>query len=244
MSHGLAGNVSYTLSRSRSNTDTVFQDTWWSGYLQDVTRLDEEARVIDASDRTHILKGYVAWQLPFGKGRRFLSDAGGLKQALLGGWTVSALFRYHSGLPLRVTSNSYYAGWSDFGYPIYVNANPSGDYSRQFRGNFDQKDAASPANRYFDPKLFSNPAYGEFGTGPGYFKQLRWFGAAYEDLGIMKNISIGDRYNLQIRFELINVFNRHYYSDPVTDIGNAMFGQVVSTTGAPRQGQLGIRFEF
>jgi hypothetical protein len=244
MSRGLAGNVSYTLSRSRGNTDTAFQETWWSGYLQDVTRLDEEAKVIDASDRTHILKGYVAWQLPFGKGRRFLSDAGGLTQALLGGWTVSGLFRYHSGIPLRIVSNSYYAGWSDFGYPIYVNANPSGDYSRQFRGNFDQKDAASPGNRYFDPKLFSNPAYGEFGTGPGYFKQLRGFGAAYEDLGIMKNISFGDRYNLQIRFELINVFNRHYYSDPVTDIGDPLFGQVVSTTGQPRQGQLGIRFEF
>lgn len=244
MSRGVAGNVSYTLSRSRSNIDTVFQETWWSGFLQDVTKLDEEARVIDANDRTHILKGYVAWQLPFGKGRKFLSDAGSLTEALLGGWTVSALFRYHSGLPLRVVSNRYYAGWTDFGYPIYVNANPNGDYSRQFSGDFDQKNASAPGNRYFDPTLFSNPAHGEFGSGPGYFERLRGFGRAYEDLGIMKNISIGDRYNLQIRFELINVFNRHYYADPVTNIGNPLFGQVVSTTGEPRQGQLGIRFEF
>jgi hypothetical protein len=244
MSHGLAGSVSYTLSRSRSNTDTVFQETWDTGFLQDVTNLDQEAEVIDANDRMHILKGYVAWQLPFGKGRRFLNDARGLTQGLLGGWTVSALFRYHSGVPLRVTSNSYYAGWTDFGYPIYVNANPSGDFSGQFSGNFDQTNAASPGNRYFDPKAFSNPAYGEFGTGPGYFKQLRGFGAAYEDVGIMKNIAIGDRYNLQVRFELINVFNRHYYDDPETDIGSPLFGQVVSTTGSPRQGQLGIRFEF
>jgi hypothetical protein len=49
---------------------------------------------------------------------------------------------------------------------------------------------------------------------------------------------------VQIRFEMINLFNRGYFANPVTDIGSALFGQVVSTTGQPRQGQLGVRFTW
>jgi outer membrane receptor protein involved in Fe transport len=60
----------------------------------------------------------------------------------------------------------------------------------------------------------------------------------------MKNIRGGDRYRIQIRFELINAFNRRYFADPVTTIGNPLFGQVISTTGQPRQGQLGLRLEW
>ena len=73
---------------------------------------------------------------------------------------------------------------------------------------------------------------------------MRGFGWAGEDFGLMKNFTFGSRYSLQFRFELINVFNRHYYTDPVTDIGSPYFGYVTSTTGQPRQGQVGIRFQF
>jgi hypothetical protein len=245
MSRGVAANTSYTLSRARGNTSTAFQERWTAGPLQDVTRLAEEARVIDPFDRTHVLKGYVAWELPFGRNRRFMSNANTVVDAIAGGWTLSAIFRYESGRPLRITSRNSYTGWSTFGYPIYVNADPNGNFNRQFNaGNFDQANPRAEGNRYFDPRAFSNPAYGELGTGPGHFKQLRGFGGMYEDFGIMKNLALGNRYQVQIRFEMINLFNRAYYANPVTDIGSPLFGQVTSTTGQPRQGQLGVRFTW
>jgi hypothetical protein len=241
-SHGLTGQVSYTLSRARTNMDSGFQEQWWAGPIQDVNNLAMEAGVISRFDRTHVLKGYVAWELPFGKGRRFL-DKGGLTDVLLGGWEMSLIFRYDSGAPLSITSNAWYFPWS--GYPIYVNRNPGVDLSSSFDpGSFDMANPDAAANSYFDPSAFSNPAYGEFGEGPGRFEQLRSHGGAYEDFGLMKYFTIGP-VRAQLRLELINLFNRHYFDNPITDIGSPQFGQVISTGGStPRQGQVALRFEW
>jgi len=198
--------------------------------------------VIGANDRTHVAKGYVAWSLPFGSGRRFLGNATGLTAALVNGWTVSAIFRYDSGLPLAVTSSNTYAGWQ---YPIYANRDPQVSLERRFdSAGFNPADPADPANRYFDPRAFSNPAYGELGTGPGRVEALRGFGGAYEDLGIIKDLSLG-RVRAQLKLEVINLFNRHYFSDPVTQLGSPYFGQVTGMgSQSPRQGQVGLRFDW
>jgi hypothetical protein len=243
MSHGLAGSVSYTLSRSHGNVRSGFQEAWSTGALQDVNLRDSEAGVIGFNDRTHVLKGYVAWELPFGRGRKWMDRRGWL-DALLGGWQLSVIFRYMSGEPLEVYSSNWYAGWSSHFYPIYVNADPHGHYDVEFDGRFDATNPGAPGNLYFDPSNFSNPPYGEFGEGPGRFEQLRGFGFSGEDLGLMKNFTFGNRYRLQVRLELINVFNRHSYVDPVTDISSPSFGYVPSATGEPRKGQIGLRFEF
>jgi hypothetical protein len=242
MAHGVAAAASYTLSRQRGNMDSGFQERWYVGPIQDVTKLDMEARVIGDNDRTHIAKGYVAWSLPIGSGRRFLGNATGLLNHVVGGWTVSTIFRYESGLPLRVTSSNSYAGWH---YPIYVNRNPNVSLDRQFNGsNFNPGNLADPGNTYFDKAAFSNPAYGDLGEGPGRFEQLRGFGGAYEDLGIVKDFRVG-RYTAQLKFELINVLNRHYFGNPELNMASPYFGQVTGMGWqSPRQGQLGLRFQW
>jgi outer membrane receptor protein involved in Fe transport len=245
MTKGLAASAAYTYSRSRSNIDSGFQESWGVGLLQDVTQLDAEAKIIDANDMTHVFKGFATWQLPVGHGHRFLDRPGAL-DAVLGGWQLSVMVKYISGSPIGVTSSNSYTGWTpNYGYPIYVNADPNGNYSNQFDpGRFDITKAADPVNRYFDPKLFSNPAYGEFGKGPRYFEQLRTFSRAYENLGLLKNFRVAGRFSAQVRFELINVFNRKYFSNPITTINNPSFGNVISLTGEPRQGQIGLRLEW
>jgi hypothetical protein len=241
-SHGVSAATSYVLSRQRGNLDSVFQERWGTGNIQDVTQLDREAGVIASTDRTHVAKGYIAWSLPMGPGRRFFGGAGGFVSALVSGWTVSGIFRYESGLPLAVSSSNSYAGWQ---YPIYANRNPEISLERQFDSSaFNPAKPADPANRYFDPRAFSNPAYGELGTGPGRFEQLRGFGNAYEDLGIVKEFAVG-HVRAQVKLEVINLFNRQYFADPDTRVGSPNFGQV-TTLGwqPPRQGQLGIRFDW
>jgi hypothetical protein len=244
MSNGIAASAAYTLSRSRSNIDSGFQESWGTGLLQDVTKLDAEAKTVDANDMTHVFKGFVTWELPFGNGRRFLNRSG-VVDAVLGGWQLSMIFKYFSGTPMGITSSASYAGWSTYGYPIYVNATAGTDVSNQFdAGAFDITTPGGAGNRYFDPKAFSNPAYGEFGRGPRYFEQLRTFSRSYEDLGLMKNFRIGSRMRAQVRLELINILNRKYFSNPITSISNPNFGNVISLTGEPRQGQIGLRFEW
>ena len=242
LSHGLSGQASYTLSRARGNVTDAFSDSWnWGGNIQRESDVAQEASVIAPFDRTHIFKGYANWELPFGQGRRWM-NSGGWKDALFGGWQVSLIFRYESGVPLTILSNAYYPGW--YG-PIYVNADPNGNFNSQFDpSQFDMSDQSAAGNRYFDPNAFSNPAYGDLGEGPGRFEQLRGFARSYEDLGLMKHFNITDRIRMQLRFEVINLFNRHYFNTPETGIGSSNFGLVTSPAGLPRQGQAHVRIEW
>jgi hypothetical protein len=241
-SSGLSATFSYTLARQRGNMETAFQERWTSGPIQDVMRLDQEAATIGANDRMHVAKGFLSWMLPFGTGQRFFSDSSGATRALVSGWTISAVLRYESGLPLAIRSNNSYAGWS---YPIYANVTPGVALDADFDSSrFNPADLADPANRYFNPSAFSNPAYGSLGSGPARLADLRGFGGAYEDLGILKDIRFG-RFTAQVKFELINVFNRHYFANPETNLGSPYFGQVTSAGAqTPRQGQLGLRFQW
>ena len=236
---GLSTIASYMLSRHRSNIESAFQERWWSGPIQDVTRLDQEAATIAAGDRTHVAKGYVSWSLPLGPGRRFLSGAQGVTGGLISGWTISSIFRYESGVPLAVRSSNAYAGWM---YPIYANVNAGVPFDASFdAAGFNPTNAQDPANRYFNAQAFSNPPYGELGTGPARLANLRGFGGAYEDLSVQKDVRIG-RFSAQIKFDLFNVFNRRYFADPDTNLGSPYFGSVTSAGWQPpRQGQLGLR---
>lgn len=243
-SHGVTAYASYTYARARSDLDTGFQEWWWAGPIQDVHNLDMEGNVIAEFDQTHVFKGYVAWELPFGKGRRFANKEG-WTDALLGGWELSLIFRYDTGAPLGFNSSNYMAGWNDYTYPLYVNRNASVPLGNNFDpSKFDMANPASPSNQYFNPAAFSNPAYGEFGTGPGRFEELRAPGGAYEDLGIMKRFTVGP-VRAQLRLELLNLFNRHYFGWPNTDIGSDLFGQMTGPGwSTPRQGQVSIRFDW
>jgi hypothetical protein len=101
---------------------------------------------------------------------------------------------------------------------------------------------------YFNPVCFVNPANGEFGNAPGYLAGLRNPGFAVEDLGVSKSQLFGDHYQLRLYFQMFNVFNRHGFVGPNTQIGTAGFGEVLpqDLNGLPgsRVGQFGARFSF
>ena len=98
-SHGLSLQASYNLSSAHGDTDTAFQELWWAGPLQDVYNLEHERHAIASFDQTHIVKGYIVYELPFGRGKSLLSNSGGGLNALVGGWTVNSGFHYNSGNP-------------------------------------------------------------------------------------------------------------------------------------------------
>jgi len=245
---GLATQLSYTLGSSHGNLQNYlggFQEIWWSGPLQDVTKLDEEAKAPLFYDQKHIVKGYVMYELPFGKGKRFASDAGGILNAFVGGWTLGSMIKYNSGSPIGVNSNNWYAGWER---PIYALRNANGSYQRKFNAeNFNYGDPGAAGNLYFDPANFSNPAYGDLGSVPMYRSDFRGFGWSNEDVMLLKNFRFAERFRVQFRFEMYNIFNRHHFRDPNTNIGNPSgqpFGYVTGIAGSPREGQIGARFEW
>jgi len=209
---------------------------YYAGPLQDVYNLQQERPTISSFDQTHIVKGYVLYELPFGRGKPLLSDAGPALNGFLGGWTVSGDFHYATGMPMRITANVYYPGINN----VYADIVPGCDIREHYDGQV--------GGTYFNPACFANPANGEFGNAPGYMAGLRNPGLATEDLGVSKSSRFRERYQLRFYFQMFNVFNRHGFSGPNTQIGTAGFGEVLpqDLNGLPaaRVGQFGARFSF
>ena len=99
--------VSYTLSKTiSSGSDNTQRDAGtWSG-LQGVISPFERDRneAIAATDTPHVLSAAFVYQLPFGEGKKW-ANTGGVVNALVGGWQMSTIFRYSSGLPLYFRSS-------------------------------------------------------------------------------------------------------------------------------------------
>jgi hypothetical protein len=234
--HGLSMLASYNLSSSHGDVDYAFEDLYYAGPLQDVYNLDHERHTISSFDQTHIVKGYVLYELPFGRGKALYANAGPALNGLVGGWTVSGDFHYATGMPMRITANVYYPGINN----VYSDIVPGCDIHEHYNGQV--------GGTYFNPACFTNPPNGEFGNAPGYLAGLRNPGLATEDLGVSKSLRFDERYQLRLYFQMFNAFNRHGFTGPNTQIGTAGFGEVLpqDLNGLPaaRVGQFGARFSF
>jgi len=106
----------------------------------------------------------------------------------------------------------------------------AGGHSRQdyLRGLFTTADFPVPG-----PGQEGNEKRSLF-RGPGF---------ANVDFGLIKNNSIGEKLNLQLRFEFFNLFNRVNLQGVDADMSSGTFGTPVATY-APRSIQLGVRLEF
>jgi len=233
--HGLSMLASYNLSSSHGDVDDSLEDLYWAGPLQDVYNLGQERHTISSFDQTHIVKGYVLYELPFGSGKAFFSDAGPAN-GLLGGWSLAGAFHYNTGTPMRIPANVFYPGINN----VYANLIPDCDIGQHYNGQV--------GATYFNPTCFANPANGEFGTAPGYLGGLRNPGFASEDIGVRKTVRIAERCQLHLYFQVFNVFNRHGFSGPNTQIGTTDFAKVLPEdldgVPGPRVGQFGAHLSF
>jgi hypothetical protein len=96
---GLSFQLAYTFSK------TMNEDGYRNGWpYQDVSQIHQLAD----NDRTHVLSVTPVYDLPFGKGRTFLSNPGGLVNSVIGNWTVSGILSAESGTPVRLDTGWYY----------------------------------------------------------------------------------------------------------------------------------------
>ncbi len=103
-----------------------------------------------------------------------------------------------------------------------------------------------PNSLYFNTSAFSQPADGTFSSEKySYIGYLRDFGYSEEDLNIGKAFRFGseERYQLSLRAQFFDIFNRHHWGTPDLDMTSSFFGHVTSVSGY-RYGQLSARFEW
>ncbi len=216
---GLSYIVSYTHSR--------FIDSGAAGQNQ-YDRRPERAPA-DTDVPNNFIASYV-WDLPFGRGRQH-NISNPVLNGFLGGWELSGITSFRSGMSLNITTANDLANVGTGGQ----RANATGKPTRKL-------DPRTNGLIGFDLSAFSTPARGTFGN-LGRNVQ-RGFGINNWDMGVNKNFRIaplGEASRLQIRAEFFNIFN-HTQFRGIGTVQNipSSFG-IVNSTYDPRILQLAAK---
>jgi trimeric autotransporter adhesin len=179
------------------------------------------------------------YELPFGYQRKFLNH--GIASSLIGGWGVSGIHHYQSGVSMFETSvtNTLPIGNDDL-RPDFVPGQPQ---KAHWTGKF------NPAtDLYINPAAFTAPPPGQFGNVPRCLP-LRSFAYYDEDLSVRKNFHIWESVNMQFRSDWFNAFNRTDFASIYTgvnnpQIANSGFGTVPSQGNQPRTIQFALEAIF
>jgi hypothetical protein len=179
--------------------------------------------------------------LPFGKGRRYLSNASGFTGKLISGWGMDGTTYFQTGFPLKLNTSAG-TPLSALGLGIGTlrpNVDPACNQSVS-------GDRGQRLGSWFNRACFTAaPAYG-FGTEPRVDPHLRQDGKNNWNWAVFKRTYFGpaERMNIEFRAEFFNLFNRPQFGPPNTSFGSNTFGVVSSTVGNPRLIQFGLKFAF
>jgi Carboxypeptidase regulatory-like domain len=181
-------------------------------------------------------KGYAIYQLPFGKGRRFLNN-NMLTDEVIGGWQLSGTLYWSTGTPYSVfgTQNTYQLAGSSFpNWVPGVNPKPTNRSAKCEAGSGPQNGCL---NEWFNPAAFSQPANGTFGNvrrnilyGPG---------TNTVDLSMFKEFSLPwEGIRLKLSCAATNAFNHPAFANPSGTLqGAAGVGQPYSWYTTSSSGQ-------
>jgi hypothetical protein len=271
-SHGLTLQGSYTFQKELTNgsgSDTSYF-TPGTPIINDVFNRDQNKQ-ISSLDHPQVLVLTFNYTTPKTK---FGGDSLGAKtlQWIAQDWTFGGVLRYQSGVILQTppSSNNFLnelqrgptnnpATWG--GGATLENYVPGQSFFL-----VDPNSHFDPSKTLvLNPKAWTDAAPGQFGTSAPYYINNRWQRQPAESISVGRNFRVKEKYNLQIRAEFQNIFNRVVYALPAdggvqgtntltaasnNNPGGALsggYGFVNAFNGAgtsPRSGQLIARFVF
>jgi hypothetical protein len=220
-----AEGLSYQLSYSFAKNIDEFGANIWDSPTPFAPQGYERGR--SSLDHTHMLTANAVWELPFGKGRKYLNTMHPVANGILGGWQFSSIYSFISGDTLT------------FGVPGATLGNGFGT-----RPNLSGEiEVPNPnADLWFNPQAFTAPPLYSFGnSGKGIFDGP---GAHNWDTALSKNFYFGETRFLQFRWEMFNAPNHVNLSNPNTVIGQGSTGKIFSTRDPARSMQFGLKFTF
>jgi hypothetical protein len=256
---GLNFLATYTWSKTRTDAVDLLNGGSNAGYrAPDIVGLgihyDYGLAPFDIRNVFHLSGGY---ELPFGKGKRYLADSGAASK-VFGGWSVNTSLVLQGGQPITLTcpSNTVSTSASSNCYDLIV---PGQSLGRGFH-----IDSNGKLSFFNNPKAFSQPTpctalpcpVSALGGPPDQiagppFKRM--------DFSIFKNMQLSERFRLEFRTEIFNIFNHPNFNAPnfggngvvaVSGSGNytsSSFGEIGSTRDAPydpRQIQFALKLYF
>ena len=233
LTRGLAVLISYTFSKSIDNASNFFSSAGDPNFPQNSYNVRAE-RGRSNFDVPHRFVASYSYDLPFGRGKAHLANAG-WATTLLSGWQTFGIVTVQSGRPFTVAllpdiDNSG-TGRSILGFGANDRPNVVGDPNSGSR----------TTDHWFNTAAFSFPPRGTFGNagrnildGPGYRNV---------NASLVKNTQLTERLNLQFRAEVFNLFNHPNFDLPDNFVGSPTFGRITSARD-PRHLQFGLKLLF
>ena len=235
--NGLSFGLAYTFSKSTDNTTNyrdIVPDTYNTSNLWGPSEFDT---------RHAIVINYL-YTLPFFK------DASKMSGKLLGGWQISGVNQFQTGVPCGIGTSNDYAGVGEVGSfgcgseGQFWNINGNITYPGQFNAG-----AGSTAH-YFNvttptgSALFTVPTTGTFNLAKGVRDSIYQPGFQDWNLSLFKTFRIKESQSLSFRAEAFDVNNHPNWSGPNLNPTSSTFGEVTSKTGLARNLQLSLRYAF
>jgi hypothetical protein len=239
LTEGVSLGGTFTWSKSLDDASTIGAGSSIvssNGRITGVTVVAQNAfdlaaeRGLSSFDQEFRFTGDWLWELPFGKGRRWLSSES-LKQDFLGGWQWSGDWTIASGLPFTPRL---------IGSLANVNSGVNGTLRANVTGL--PVNIANPSiDQWFNTAAFVAPPAGQYGDtrrnsiiGPG---------EVLFDMALTKMIPLKESRNFELRFAANNIFNHPIYSAIDTVLNSPTYGRVISVS-AMRSVLMTARFRF
>ena len=220
-SHGFQLTTSYTYSKSID----YCSDRTCTPFNQFNFNLN---RARSDFDRTHVFVQSVLYEVPIGKGGRWLTT--GVAGWLLGGWQVNGVITAQTGGPLDLQYSN--AGLN----APFINNRPNVNGPVTVYGVF------KSGTTWFDTSAFSAPADKTFGnvgrgvlTGPDLLNL---------DASLFRKIPIREKFTLELRAESFNSTNTPHFNNPGGTFGSSTFGVITGAANDSRVTQLGAKLSF
>jgi hypothetical protein len=170
------------------------------------------------------------WELPLGKGKRYMSGISPALDHIVGGWTLDTIATFSKGNPFTVLA----ASSTTMDPMTQLRANQVCDG----RSTLKNKDVRTNGHYWFETSCFAKPAPNYFGnsapnviTGPGV---NNW------DIGAGKLISLRESMDIQFRADAFNAFNHAQFLNPDSNMADTNFGKI-TTVGPSKEFQFSLK---
>ena len=251
-SHGWVYQGNYTWSKALGELELGSTQYYDNNYRNTLNRSFDKR--IMTFNRTHVFKSNGIYDLPFGKDRTMMRNANRWVDGAFGGWKVSGILTYTSGVPFTVTApvstfNQFTTGQT----PDVTGSLAKSTGALQFDGrgacyfcNF--KQIADPNISLLAPSIaarstlfaqvgpagvtLQNPLPGTLGSlAQTFFTTPNFFDI---DLALTKQFKISERFNLEIRTDWLNATNHQDFSNATIDasIDSSTFGRFTAAGSA------------
>jgi hypothetical protein len=199
-------------------------------------------------DVTHDFKFGFVYDLPFGKGRQYLTH--GPASWILGNWGLNGVLTYASGLPIELTSSyvlPLYGASNGRSIPYVTSYN---GWQPNWNGRFDptvDTFLVPYGTGPFPLQGLSTPDNNSFGNATRFNPKVRQFPNLNENLALVRVFPVKESIKFELRAEAFNVFNRVRFGPGDLNLQDANFGRLTSSAdllNTPRQLQLALKLYF